>query len=381
MSLNRQRPWIVPIFIPQQGCRSRCVFCNQKIVTGMDDIRIDGPVVKDQIEKVLAEPPRKARSHVEIAFYGGDFTGLSAKTRNDLLRRVGPYIQGPVKGIPVKGIRISCRPDSLLEAPDADALRSGGVRTVELGVQSLCDDVLSASRRGYRADTVKKAVRLLKNIGFEVGLHLMFGLPGEDREAMRKTVERTIALGPDFVRIHPTLVLRDTVLETWYRAGTYRPLSMDEAVEWCEEALVKFNEHGIPVSRIGLQPVETLMEPGAIAAGPFHPAFRELVEGAVIRKKIKREITGPGDWTVFANPSDVSRVTGPSKTNMKALEIPGSGVRVRCAADRSIPRGEIRVEKRPESEVMCETRNSNCNEPDPQKFHKTGAVFDEGVRP
>ena len=156
---------------------------------------------------------------------------------------------------------------------------------------------------------------------------------------------------------------------------------MDEAVEWCEEALMMFKEQDIPVGRIGLQPVATLMEPGAIVAGPFHPAFRELVEGAVIRKKVKSEITGPGDWIVFANPSDVSRVTGPSGTNLRAVEVPGSGVRVRCAADRSIPRGEIRVEKNPEREVRNEDKKSRRNGPDPHGLYPTETVFDNEVRP
>jgi histone acetyltransferase (RNA polymerase elongator complex component) len=156
-----------------------------------------------------------------------------------------------------------------------------GVKTIELGVQSLSDKVLAASARGHSSEQVYEATLMLQQHGFEVGLQLMPGLPKDSRETFLHTVEKTVALSPSFVRLYPTVVLSSTPLELLYRRGLYRPLSLREAVDWCKEAKHRFASAGIQVIRMGLQPTVSLEQPGRIIAGPYHPAFGQLVNGAV----------------------------------------------------------------------------------------------------
>jgi histone acetyltransferase (RNA polymerase elongator complex component) len=161
-----------------------------------------------------------------------------------------------------------------------------GVKTIELGAQSLRDKVLVASARGHSAKQVCNATLQLQQSGFEVGLQLMPGLPGDCRETFFQTVEKTIALRPNFVRLYPTVVLSDTALERFYLRGRYKPLSLEEAVDWCKEAKQRFVSASIPVIRTGLQPTISLEQPGRIVAGPYHPAFGQLVQSAIWNEEI-----------------------------------------------------------------------------------------------
>ncbi len=166
-----------------------------------------------------------------------------------------------------------------------DILKEGHVRTVEIGAQSLMDRVLMAARRGHTAGQVARAVEDLKAAGFEVGLHLMAGLPGDDEEGFAASVAAAVALRPDSVRIHPTLVLRDTPLADAYRQGLYEPLPLETAVRICKDARRRFLEADIPVIRMGLQTTPAMEAPGAVVAGPYHPAFGALVEAADLYEK------------------------------------------------------------------------------------------------
>jgi histone acetyltransferase (RNA polymerase elongator complex component) len=142
------------------------------------------------------------------------------------------------------------------------------------------DDVLIASRRGHSAADVARAVGLLQEANFEVGLHLMVGLPGDSRDAFERSVDLAVALAPHMVRIHPTLVFRDTPLAEDFYRGDYTPLSMEEALDACKYAAKRFEAAGIPIIRLGLQTTREMEQPGAVVAGPFHPAFGALVESS-----------------------------------------------------------------------------------------------------
>lgn len=268
-------PLIIPIFIPYGGCTRRCIFCNERIVAGAPAPPPSAPALK---ERVLAyrRAARRNPSRVEIAFYGGTFTGMPRASQSALLASARACLR---EGL-VDGLRISTRPDAV-DTDTADFLWTAGVRTVEIGAQSLVDDVLEKSHRGHTAADVVRAARLLKAKGFVTGMHLMPGLPGEDGAAFAETVRRTVALRPDTVRIHPTLVFRDTVLAELYRAGAYTPLTLDSAVETCKRAMQAFETAGIPVIRLGLQTTAEMEAPGSVLAGPFHPAFRNLVETSI----------------------------------------------------------------------------------------------------
>ena len=255
---------------------------------------------------------------IQIAFYGGNFTGLSEGDQEALLRLAAPYI---AKGF-VGGIRISTRPDHIRREQMA-FLRKYSVRTVEIGAQSLVGDVLSASRRGHTAADVSRAVALLKAEGFEVGLHLMAGLPGDTPDRFAASVEAAVFLAPDMIRIHPTLVLRDTPLAAAYERGEYMPLSLEEAVHACKCAVNRFAGAGITVIRVGLQTTAEMEQPGAVVAGPFHPAFGALVESSVLLDQAtamlgERDVKGR--WVTFHVPArKESSFRGQRNENLRIL--------------------------------------------------------------
>ena len=269
---------IIPFFIQNRGCPHRCVFCNQQISGNQGPADWMDESFHDKIRSFLASHAPKAKSAkgVQIAFYGGNFTGMEAVEQDRLLGLAHRHVENCA----VEGIRISTRPDAL-HVIDMERLAAFGIKTVELGVQSFVNSVLEASQRGHTGEDVEYAVELLQNYGFEVILHLMVGLPGDSRESFGETVARTIALRPDGVRIHPTLVLTDTPLAEDFRRGRYQPLSLGEAVDLSKEACRCFQKEGIPVIRLGLQTTDTMTRPGAVLGGPYHPAFGSLVAEAL----------------------------------------------------------------------------------------------------
>lgn len=272
-------PRIIPIFIMNRGCPHRCIFCHERITAGGDHQPVSTSTLaeamanhrRSQREKV----PSSRKEDVQLAFYGGNFTGLPHREQMDLLHMAAPYIDAKE----INSIRISTRPDAI-DDKIIPVLKENYVRTVEMGAQSLVNDVLLASNRGHSADDVAKAVGLLQAAGIEVGLHLMIGLPGDNRETFMQSVEKAVALAPDMVRIHPTLVFRDTPLAEAFYRGDYTPLSMEEAMKCCKYAVRRFEEANIPVIRLGLQTTREMEQPGTVVAGPFHPAFGALVESS-----------------------------------------------------------------------------------------------------
>ncbi len=307
---------IIPFFIPHSGCPHQCVFCNQKNITGQAE-----PVDLFSIPQKISEYLNTGSSNkpADIAFYGGSFTALPAETQKAYLRAVRPFIESGR----IKTIRCSTRPDCIDSAVLA-LLKEHQVGIVELGAQSMEDRVLALSGRGHNSMDTVNAVVLLREHGFTVGLQLMPGLPGDTPDCFRETVDRVIALKPDFVRLYPALVIQDTPLEELYKAGRYAPLSLDEAVSQCREAYVKFKRAGIEVVRMGLQPTEELEKPGTILAGPYHPAFRQLVESSLMLDMMRSALRKRSEKTTTAvfcvSPRDVSAAIGQRRGNIKTLE-------------------------------------------------------------
>jgi histone acetyltransferase (RNA polymerase elongator complex component) len=269
-------PMIIPFFLMNRGCPHRCIFCNERLTAGDRPERITEQVFGETVRVHLGGSRRK-RGPVQVAFYGGTFTGMPAREQRRLLAMAAPFLrQGEIDGI-----RLSTRPDEIDPAA-VELLREFGVTTVEVGAQSLDDAVLERSGRGHTAADAVRAMTLLRESGFETGIHLMAGLPGDSPERFLATVDGTVSLRPDFVRIHPLLVLKDTPLAGEFHRGTYRPLALSGAVSLCKNALKTLEAAGIPVIRLGLQTTRRMEEPGAVVAGPFHPAFRSLVESELL---------------------------------------------------------------------------------------------------
>ncbi|OGQ85453.1 MAG: hypothetical protein A2512_00420 [Deltaproteobacteria bacterium RIFOXYD12_FULL_56_24] len=273
-------PFVIPIFIAHQGCPHQCLFCNQRSITGAAEGMVTAREVRETILGQLAWPRRHPEAPVQVAFYGGSFTGLTLARQRELLGAAQPFLAAGQ----VQELRLSTRPDYV--TPEiAGFLRMQGVGIVELGAQSLDDRVLADSGRGHTAAQVRTAVACLKEAGIQVGLQLMLGLPGDCPATALAGGRRAAELEPDLVRLYPCLVVSGSPLAELYRQGRYQPLSLLRAVALAARLRAIFEAHRIPVVRMGLQPSASLEK--AVLAGPYHPAFGELVLSRLFFKQVR----------------------------------------------------------------------------------------------
>lgn len=343
-------PFVIPIFIPHQGCPQQCLFCNQHSITGEREAPED---MAAQVPVIIREWLDRTRnsSPVQVAFFGGSFTCLPQSRQEELLAAVKPFLRQQGKdadqGVDadpwarVDCIRLSTRPDCVDHAT-CSFLRSHGVRIVELGVQSLDNRVLRASRRGHTADDCRRAASLLREAGMEVGIQLMPGLPLETTASFLRTVREAAALAPSFVRLYPALVVEHSGLAAMYRRGEYRPLSMNRAIALTRRAKEIFEATAIRVVRIGLQPSPSLERD--LVAGPYHPAFGELVAARIWFNKIRSLLAGcPAGrrLTVRVSHRNLSAVIGMKRLNMARLERLGLRQRLEIVTDSTLPRGTL----------------------------------------
>ncbi len=333
-------PFVIPIFIPHQGCPHYCIFCNQHQISGYgSENRVSADEVKSVVKSWLDRSSHTTKGEVQVAFYGGSFTGLPFSRQEELLDAVAPFIQDEK----VNTIRLSTRPD-YVDPRTIDFLRGKGVSIVELGVQSLDDRVLEASNRGHSAEQSKEAVRQLKEGGFQVGVQLMLGLPRQKTRSLMKTVEQVADLKPDFVRIYPVLVLRGSLLASLYEQGDFRPLTLGAAVARAARARRYFDDHGIRVVRMGLQAGPELEE--NLLAGPYHPAFGEMVNSRLMFKQTRKLLAGvPKKCTVTLtiNEKDQSMFRGIKSVNMQRLAELDLADRFVLNTDSEQPRNSIQM--------------------------------------
>jgi histone acetyltransferase (RNA polymerase elongator complex component) len=308
------RHYTIPIFIPQLACPFQCVFCNQEKITSRGHIP-DVKEVRSIIEEHLSTFPR-GNVHIEIGFFGGNFTGIPVEEQEKFLQTVKPYLE---QGI-IQGIRLSTRPD-YIDEPRLHLLKKYGVTTIELGAQSMDDEVLIQSARGHTAEDVEKASRMIISAGFRLGLQMMVGLPGDTLEKSIFTARKIIELGACETRIYPVLVIKGTKMEEWYDQGKYTPLSMKEAVFWVKTILPQFEEAGVEVTRVGLHSSTGLLSGKELVAGPFHTSFRELAMTEVwwdrlnvlLNEETKDKIS------IFVHPSQYNFAIGYYGKNRKRL--------------------------------------------------------------
>lgn len=325
----------IPIFVPHRGCPFDCVFCNQKHITGQTD-EVDENDVKNTIEEYLKTLP-KEDVFIETAFFGGSFTGIDIDVQRKLLGAAYEY----VKSGDINGIRISTRPDYISEEI-LDMLTEYGVTTIELGVQSMDDEVLKSASRGHTSQQVIDSVNLIRRYPIRLGLQMMTHLPGDTDEKSIMTAQRIIDLKPDMVRIYPTLVIKDTYLEKLYHSGRYVPHTVDEAVNLCKQLLLMFEAANIPVIRVALAVTEEISPDGSVVAGPFHSAFRELVESAIYCDKIVDAVKNSDAYKIGVNSREISKAVGNRKSNIEKIkEITGKTVKI--YGDDTIKRGDIVV--------------------------------------
>ena len=327
---------IVPVFVPHLGCPNDCVFCNQRRISGHVS-PADAETVKNAIEQAAAlTPPGTKR---QLAFYGGSFTAIPAGQQIELFEAAAPYLADGT----ISSIRLSTRPDAIDGAVLA-RLKKYGVTVVELGAQSMCDEVLLLSGRGHTAGDVEEASHLVKAAGFGLILQMMTGLPGDTDERSLETARRIIALRPDGVRVYPTVIVRDTALYDLWKAGRYPEHTVEDAVRVCAKIAQEFDDANIPIIRMGLNPTEDLSG-GDAAGGAYHPALGELVRSRMMLNKAL-ELLGSvpvGSSVVLGvNKSDVSKMVGQHRCNINAMktQLGLKSVKIREA---DVKTGEISV--------------------------------------
>lgn len=302
----------IPIFIPHLGCPFDCVFCNQRRITGRGT-----DVTPDEVVKIIEERLETLPSNAEIeaAFFGGSFTGIPLEEQSALMDAVQQYIRSGR----IKGIRLSTRPDYITREI-LDNLKAHNVTTIELGVQSLDDEVLKKACRGHNSQQVRDAVKLIKEYPFTLGLQMMTGLPGDTFEKSVYTAEEIIKLGPSIVRIYPTLTIKDTFMEKMYYEGRYKPQTLDEAIQLAKKLLLMFEENNIRVIRLGLQSTDEICENGSVVAGPVHSSFGELVESSIYLDIMRDILPENENARVFVNPKEISKAVGNRRRNIIALK-------------------------------------------------------------
>lgn len=337
----KKKPFVIPVFIPHAGCPHRCVFCDQTRTTSRAGEAVTAEDFNETVTRFLSYRKDPAR-FTEISFYGGNFLGLPTDQIINYLAFAARYIhQGQAQGI-----RFSTRPDTV-DQERLELLAGFPVTTIEIGVQSMHDEVLAISRRGHSVQDIHDAVKLLKTTPYRIGLQMMVGLPGDSFERSMATGERIAHMQPDFVRIYPTLVLKGSALARWYNQGRYFPLGLDEAIVLVKSLYAFFGRRAIKVIRLGLQATDGFNTGTDMVAGPYHPAFGELVHSAlwldVMRDALQVSVPHTGEVTIKLHPKLLSRVKGHKNSNLKTLSREYSMPLPAISTDHRLPLDFIRI--------------------------------------
>ena len=321
---------VFPFFIPHEGCPHRCLFCQQEKTSG--HVMAPSPSdVADELGRLLP-----AAGDGDIAFYGGTFTLLPAPRQRDYLAAAATFVRAGRAG----GIRISTRPDAL-EHEHLELLSGFSLRTVEIGCQSFDPEVLALSGRGHGADAAAGAVARARRAGLAVGLQLMPGLPGGDRAEALSSLQTALELQPDFLRIYPTVVLAGSALEPLFEGGQFQPLSLAAAVEICAEMLWRCRWAKVPVIRLGLQSTRELDSRAGVVAGPYHPAFGQLVLSHLWRRALQRVVKETAARKVFVCPSELSDALGQHRQNLEYIRTRSGDFSI--FAQKGVSRGMLHV--------------------------------------
>lgn len=307
----------ISVFVPHLGCPQQCSFCNQRYIARTESQPTEKDI--DDAVRVAVASKNYDPTITELAFFGGSFTAIDKAYMETLLKAAYKYVTSGA----ISGIRISTRPDAISEEI-LSTLKQYGVTTIELGAQSMCDEVLILNQRGHSALDVENAALLIKQYGFSLGLQMMTGLYGDTDEKAIETAKRIIALSPDTVRIYPTIVLENTYLGSLYKAGKFLPQSLENAVILVSRLLRMFMASDISVIRTGLHTIDETK----YLAGPWHPAFRELCDAQIYFEEAKNALKEKGDYIIYVKNGSVSKMNGQKRKNIEALRQLGYNCKV-----------------------------------------------------
>lgn len=327
----------IAFFIPHIGCPNKCSFCNQNTISGKTELPHAEDITKTLCEVTENMPVEKLKE-CEIAFFGGSFTAIDKEYMLELLEAASDFV-GKDK---ISGIRVSTRPDAINDEV-LEILKNYNVTAIELGAQSMCDDVLLKNMRGHTAQDVENASSLIKSYGFSLGLQMMTGLYGDTDDGAIYTARRIIKQAPDTVRIYPTVVLKNTYLGKLFEMGEYNPPEITETVSLCAKLIDMFEEQGIKVIRVGLHDQPDIKE--NFLAGAYHPALGELILSERLFNKtialFSEKNTPKGNVEVWVNPSCISQFIGQKKSNLQRFS--NLGYNIEVFEDKSIKIGDIKL--------------------------------------
>lgn len=306
----------IPIFIPELACPFQCIYCNQKKISStlkIPDLQDIHQIISNHLSTIDYN-----NSNVQIAFFGGNFTGIDINYQIQLLEIASSYIQK----YNLTGIRISTRPD-YIDYKKLELLKIYNVNAIELGAQSLVDEVLKKAGRGHSSKDVIEASKIINDMNFELGLQMMIGLPGDTKEFDIYTAQKIVELGAKTTRIYPTLVIKDTKLEEMYQKGKYNNLTLEQAIDIVKTLIPIFEENNVKILRVGLHPSEDLINQNSLVAGPFHPSFKELVLTEIWFDKIKilPDLYGfKSQIIIYVHPKSINYAIGHKAKNKLYLQ-------------------------------------------------------------
>ena len=301
----------IPVFLPELACPYRCVYCNQFSITGLNDI-VKAEDVKHIIDSHLASFKEENR-FVEVAFFGGNFTGLPLKMQNEYLDAVQPYLD---KGL-INGIRCSTRPDYITQQRVKE-IKQLGMLNIELGAQSTDNEILKHCKRGHTFEDIVEASQIILSEGITLGLQMMIGLPSSSEATDMQTAQDIVRLGAKETRIYPCIVVKDTELEIMHNSGEYKALTIEDAVRRSAKLYTYFTENDVKVLRIGLHTSDEL-DSTAYVAGPYHKNFAEMVFSHIWKEKLTNIKTESKDIIINVPESQINHAIGWKGENKKLL--------------------------------------------------------------
>ncbi|MBT3177483.1 MAG: radical SAM protein [Desulfobacula sp.] len=337
-----QKPLVIPVFIPHAGCPHQCAFCNQSIITSQKSKLPDKTDIHNIVQQYLQYKGK--RESVELAFFGGNFLGLGHDKILQLLDIIQPYI----KEKKIDGIRFSTRPDTIARTT-LDLIRPYNVSVIELGVQSMNQEVLIKSKRGHTGNDTINAIDILKAYPFKIGVQVMVGLPGDTEASLFESTKKLARLAPDFARIYPLMVLKGSMMERWYCQGRYQPLGLEKSIGLVKKMVGIFRAANVKVIRIGLQASDMMEDESMVLAGPWHPAFGHLVFSEILYdlacSKIEKYKREPKSRKLFlrVHPKSESQLRGNKNSNFKRLGKRYSEIEFSILLDEIIPLYQVEI--------------------------------------
>lgn len=350
-----KKHYIIPIFVPHEGCPHDCAFCNQARITGEEikevvgpkfamENKVDSAFVTSTVDDYIETIDKTNDTTIELSFFGGTFTAIDINKQRSLLAVAKKYKNNGT----IDYIRLSTRPD-YIDEKILDHLKSYEVDIIELGVQSLDDEVLIKSTRGHTTNDVKIASELINKYGFVLGHQVMLGLPGDNKEKDIETALKSVAMNPKLCRIYPALTIKDTPMAYMYKHNKYKPYSLDECVDIAKEVYKIYKEAGVNIIRVGLQPTDNIAEGEDVIAGPFHPAFRELVESTLLNNLIYKTIKEndlKNEIIIDIHPNSISKLYSDKKRYFIGLKEKLSDINIKVNVNKNLEKSEVFIKNK-----------------------------------